>query len=786
MSSQRADGWFGPRDNLANQWGQPDLWPNTIAACALQSYYEATGDQRVIDLLTKYFRWQLTIPDKDFLKGNWSYCRGADNMAGVHWLYNRTGEDFLLKLAERMWRNMLQWREDEVLQPNVAFQSAIHGVNIAQGFRTSTGWWMQAGKPELLDAAYRNYDKIYNQFGQMPGGMFAACEQVHPGQDDPRYGAESCSIVELMNSCEILTRTTGDPLWAERCEDAALNSYPASQTSDLKALHYFTAPNMVLLESQSQYPNAFPNQLTFDPHYFRCCQHNVAHGWPYYAENLWLATADNGLCASLYSASKVTAKVGAEGAEVTIAEQTDYPFGEQIAFTVSAAKSVSFPLYLRIPGWCKGAKVAVNGRNVETRTDPRSYLVIARAWSNGDKVTLTLPMELGVRVWAKNKNAVSVDRGPLSFALKIGEEWKRFEGCDKLATEQWPAYKVFPTTAWNYGLVIDPANPGASIQVVAQRPSDAQQPFAPEHAPVVLKAKARKITAWTLDYRGLAAVLQKSPAFTAEPLETVTLIPMGSARLRISAFPVAGTGPDAHLWTPAEGMVITDLRATMENGGEPVVLTWKGSMGFCEIRRDGTVISASHPGLTYADVEPPVGKTCTYTVKALGGLTAATVRIAVKAFDPKSSLPEVNIAKLKPLSVTTGWGGVGDGKSAGGGPLTLSGKIYYTGLGLHAKAEAVYACQPEWKRFVATAGIDDAVRHREIGSIVCQIIAEDAVGKQQMLAKSPVLKSGQQMEYHFDVRLPAGTAKLRLVVDDAGDGSNCDHADWVNAGFRKD
>ena len=43
---------------------------------------------------------------------------------------------------------------------------------------------------------------------------------------------------------------------------------------------------------------------------YRCCQHNVSHGWPYYAEELWLATADRGLCASLYAASEVSAKVG--------------------------------------------------------------------------------------------------------------------------------------------------------------------------------------------------------------------------------------------------------------------------------------------------------------------------------------------------------------------------------------------------------------------------------------------------------------------------------------------
>jgi len=151
----------------------------------------------------------------------------------------------------------------------------------------------------------------------------------------------------------------------------------------------------------------------------------------------------------------------------------------------------------------------------------------------------------------------------------------------------------------------------------------------------------------------------------------------------------------------------------------------------------------------------------------------------------RATQPHVRLTELEPLKAATGHGAPGIGKSAGGGPFSVAGKRYYDGIGVHAKAELVYACRPEWRKFVATVGIDDTVRPRKTGSIVCHVIAEDTAGKKQTLAKSPVLQSGKQEEHHFDVPLPAGTAKLHLVVDDAGDGANCDHADWVNAGFRK-
>src|SRR6185369_11746235 len=96
---------------------------------------------------------------------------------------------------------------------------------------------------------------------------------------------------------------------------------------------------------------------------YRCCQHNVSHGWPYYAEELWLATHDRGLCASLYAESEVSAKVG-DGTEVRVTESTDYPFSDEVKFKLAMKTAVRFPFYLRVPRWCEGASVKVSGKSV--------------------------------------------------------------------------------------------------------------------------------------------------------------------------------------------------------------------------------------------------------------------------------------------------------------------------------------------------------------------------------------------------------------------------------------
>src|SRR5205085_4697182 len=102
---------------------------------------------------------------------------------------------------------------------------------------------------------------------------------------------------------------------------------------------------------------------------------------------------DDGLAAVLYCACAASAKVG-DGTTVTVEEKTRYPFDEEIEFTVRAPKAVRFPLYLRVPGWCAGPAVKVNGKAVEVPARPRGFLRLERAWSDGDKVVLTLPMRV--------------------------------------------------------------------------------------------------------------------------------------------------------------------------------------------------------------------------------------------------------------------------------------------------------------------------------------------------------------------------------------------------------
>ncbi|GHH82347.1 hypothetical protein GCM10018793_41960 [Streptomyces sulfonofaciens] len=531
LATQQPDGFFGPAALRTHLNGGPDFWPFLPLLMALRTHQEHSGDERVIRLMTRFLRYMNAQGPGAFDSG-WVSYRWGDGLDIALWLYERTGDAFLLDLADTMHTHGADW---------TGALPTPHNVNIAQGFREPAQYALRTGSVELTRATYRAYDDVRNAFGQFPGGGFAGDENLRPGFGDPRQGFETCGIVEFMASHELLTRITGDAVWADRCEELAFNMLPAALDPEGRSTHYITSANCVDLDdavkTQGQFQNGFAMQ-SYQPGVdrYRCCPHNYGMGWPYFGEELWLGTRDGGLVASMYAASTVTAQV-AGGARVTVTEDTDYPFGETVTLTLATAAPVAFPLHLRIPGWCRAPQVAVNGRPVAAPEGP-AFTRIDRTWADGDTVTLRLAQRTALRTWSGGHGAVGVEHGPLAYSLRISERYVQYAGDD-----DFPEYEVHATTPWNYGLTR-----GGALTFSRAAGPLAENPFTHEGTPVHITAEARRLPEWVADDEHVVAPLQQSPARSTAAVEEVTLIPMGAARLRITAFPT--TAPDADPWTP--------------------------------------------------------------------------------------------------------------------------------------------------------------------------------------------------------------------------------------------
>ena len=158
-------------------------------------------------------------------------------------------------------------------------------------------------------------------------------------------------------------------------------------------------------------------------------------------------------------------------------------------------------------------------------------------------------MSLWMRKWTINKNSVSINYGPLTFSLLIDEYYEKSSSVETAIRDskwqegvnqaEWPSYNIYPNSPWNYALLVNDKNPFKDMKIVKRAWPEDDFPFTTQSVPILIEAKGRIIPSWTLDQYGLCDVLPNENAPKSEQLDDIQLIPMGAARLRISAFPVA-------------------------------------------------------------------------------------------------------------------------------------------------------------------------------------------------------------------------------------------------------
>lgn len=549
LASQNEEGYFGPEIDRPNEPGlqrdnSHDWWPKMVMLKVLQQYYSATGDKRVIDCLTNYFKYQLkTLPEKPL--GHWTFWgeqRGGDNLMIVYWLYNITGDAFLLELGELIHQQTFGWTDVFLNQNHLSRQHSLHCVNLAQGFKEPVIYYQQSKDYRSIAAVRKAVKTIRHTIG-LPTGLWGGDELLRFGK--PTAGSELCTAVEMMYSLEKMLEITGDVEWADYLERVAYNALPTQVTDDYSARQYYQQFNQVSVTREFREfstPHEDTDLLFGVLTGYPCCTSNLHQGWPKLVQNLWYATADNGVAALVYAPSEVTLKV-ADGIDVRVKEYTDYPFNGQINFDVSFADSqvnqAFFPFHLRVPSWCKKPVVKVNGQPVTIDAYTGEIVKLNRTWHNGDKLTLELPMDVSVSRWYDG--GVVVERGPLIYALKMNEKWtkKNFEA-DKMVEYGPYYYEVTSDTPWNYALrhtSCAKENIAKSFEVDVKPVKS--YPWNLKNAPVTIRTKATKVKNWNLERGSVAPVAYYTQMnFDTEGEYTIELIPYGCTTLRIAEFPI--------------------------------------------------------------------------------------------------------------------------------------------------------------------------------------------------------------------------------------------------------
>ena len=540
LASQREDGWFGPERN-------DDYWPLMIALKALRQYFTATNDRRVLVLMDRFFKYQVTHLNDHPLK-EWAVARGGENMELALWLYNITGQKHLLELCKKLraqtldWPNYfhtfantvpmsrsLKWErlkealEEEREEPlegekRPYFHTQFHlshGVNIAMGLKTP-------GVINLFKSGFKEeggfrfgWNKLVRHHG-VASGMFI-CDK-HLNGNSPTQGSELCAIVELMSTLETLL-ALGDfnAEYADILEKLAYNALPAAFSADMTAHQCQEQVNQVKV---SREPRKWYN-CTDGANLFAavpdedCCAANCGQGWPKFVSSLWYATADGGLQAVSYAPCTVRAAL--DGVPVRLQVSGSYPFSQSVEIRVSVKKPCEFPLYLRMPSWIRQPMVFLpDGEIMQVRAGDVSC--VRRRWRSGDVIRLEMGTVPRLTKWYHQSGAVEL--GPLLMALQPEEIRERTENDD---------WQVTAGSPWNWALVRD--EPMKAVYSGA-RPGA----FGKGEAPVKVLVKAVPVD-WHMDGNSCASV-PMVPVVREKDAQVIELVPFGGTTLHIGQFPL--------------------------------------------------------------------------------------------------------------------------------------------------------------------------------------------------------------------------------------------------------
>lgn len=534
LAGQRPDGWYAPYPADANARSY-DLWAILLANKVLIQYHAATGEEAVLQAVMRNLRAMDVALDRTPLF-DWGRFRWFEGLIAVHDVYERTGEAWLLGLAEKLHSQGFDYAlfhaGTEITSPTPRrglWTWEKHVVNTAMSLKAGVMAWRSTRRTEDLGLTAAMLQRLDRYHGQA-NGMFSGDECL--SGRNPVQGTELCAVVEALYSLELAVAATGDVGLADRLERIAFNALPATFAPDMWSHQYDQQANQVqcTINPGHMWSTNGPESNLFglEPN-FGCCTANLHQGWPKFAAHLWMQAPQDGIALVAYAPS--SARFTSHGVPVTTTLTTEYPFRETLRVTVVAERSVRFPLLLRVPSWAEGATVRIGDGSIKPMR-PGSFHRLTRDWGGTTEIELTFPMR--VVTTRRYNGAVSVERGPLVYSLGLGESWSRVNAEKPHRELPHADFEVRPTTPWNYGLLLDETEPSKSVRF-EERPVG-ERPFSAEGAGVLAHARARRLPKWKLEH-GWAGETPISPQSSAEAVEEVTLIPYGCAKLRVTEFP---------------------------------------------------------------------------------------------------------------------------------------------------------------------------------------------------------------------------------------------------------
>ena len=510
-----------------------DDWAHSHMGRALVAYYEATGNPRILEALVKVYR-EYPLVSLVWDTGEVSGSNNVDPMMAT----------YELSSDKRILDKIVALSDHPIMKSTVARWNTFdidngHGVIFYENLRIPAMMYPGTGNADFLNATRQCFawlDSLHMQ----PHGV-ASSEEHNAGKGSTR-NTETCNVAASAWSYQQIYKITGEGDWGDRIERVFFNAGPAPVSRDFMAAAYYQSPDHleVLMPHDSPgYPGLGESSYAFRPtaHTVLCCVGNINRIIPNYIQHMWMGTLDKGIAATLYGPSVVHTVVG-DNVPVTITSRTEYPFGETIVMEVEPGKSVTFPVYLRLPGWSTNPQIKLNDEVIAIVNDA-GFMKIDRKWKKGDRIELYFPMNIDVNDGVETPyprstyftEGGSAGRG-LAHKTEVNSPFR--------TVSFGPLLFVFPVRdidsnhqvkdeKWNYAL----KNNITGIEVL-RSPMPARWSWQIDEAPIKLKVKAG-----TFDWKPTEMIPIPETEVVTDDAVDITLVPYGCTKFRISMFPIA-------------------------------------------------------------------------------------------------------------------------------------------------------------------------------------------------------------------------------------------------------
>ena len=406
------------------------------AACV---HFRATGKRSLLDIAIKATDYLYNF----YERASPEIARNAicpSHYMGIIEMYRTTKDPRYIALAKKLIdiRGVAAGSDDNSDRYKFRDMKEVvgHAVRANYLFAGVADLYAETGDETLLATLHAMWDDVVNHKMYVTGGCGALYDGVsndgtsyNPNDVEKLHQAygrayqlpnltahnETCANIGNVLWNWRMLQLSGDAKYADVMELALYNSVLSGISLNGKNFLY---TNPLSYSDEQPFKQRWSKDRVPYISLSNCCPPNVVRTVAEIS-NYTYSVSDKGVWFNLYGGSNLNTRLK-NGSTIKLEQETNYPWNGSIKITIKEAADASF--FLRIPGWCSGATIKVNGKLINTKIVGGTYAEVKRKWQNGDVIVLNLPMEAKLveanPLVEETRNQVAVKRGPIVYCIE--------------------------------------------------------------------------------------------------------------------------------------------------------------------------------------------------------------------------------------------------------------------------------------------------------------------------------------------------------------------------------